>query len=85
MLTANTEICLMDEPFAATDVNITELLENALLNMEEKTIIMVTHKLSKNLDKFDEVILMDSGKIVQRGTFEEISKMDEFKKLKKLA
>lgn len=82
MITANTEICLMDEPFAATDVKTTEILENTLLNMEEKTIIMVTHKLSKDLDKFDEVILMESGKIVQRGTFEEISKTVEFIKMK---
>ncbi|GCD10360.1 ATP-binding cassette domain-containing protein [Clostridium tagluense] len=81
MLTANTEICLMDEPFSAIDVKTTELLENTLLNIEEKTIIMVTHKLSKNLDKFDEVILMDSGKIVQKGTFEEISKTEEYKKI----
>jgi ABC-type transport system involved in cytochrome bd biosynthesis fused ATPase/permease subunit len=75
----------MDEPFAAIDANKTELLENILLNMEDKTIIMVTHKLSKDLNKFDEVILMDDGKIVQIGKFEEISKLEEFKKLKKLA
>jgi len=85
MLTANTEICLMDEPFAAIDAKTTELLENTLLNMEDKTIIMVTHKLSKDLNKFDEVILMDDGKIVQIGKFEEISKLEEFKKLKKIA
>lgn len=50
--------------------------------MEGKTIVMVTHKLSKDLNKFDEVLLMDSGKIVQRGSFEEISKTEEFKKMK---
>jgi ABC-type transport system involved in cytochrome bd biosynthesis fused ATPase/permease subunit len=75
----------MDEPFAAIDANTTELLENVLLNMEDKTIIMVTHKLSKDLNKFDEVILIDYGEIVQMGKFEEISKLEEFKKLKKLA
>ncbi|MFA6940410.1 MAG: ABC transporter ATP-binding protein [Clostridiaceae bacterium] len=82
MLTADTEICLMDEPFAATDVKTTEMLENALLSMDGKTIIMVTHKLSDDLNKFDEVLLLDSGKIVQRGNFDEISKTEEFRKLK---
>ncbi|MBU5591836.1 ABC transporter ATP-binding protein/permease [Clostridium sp. MSJ-4] len=82
MLTANTEICLMDEPFAAIDAKTTEILENTLLNMKEKTIIMVTHKLSDDLNKFDEVLLMDNGKIVQRGKFEDIFDTDEFKKMK---
>lgn len=85
MLAANTEICLMDEPFAAADVSTTEMLENALLSTYEKTIIMVTHKISEDLNKFDQVILMDDGKIVQKGTFEEISKTPEFKKLRQAA
>jgi len=72
----------MDEPFAATDVKTTEMLENALLSMDGKTIIMVTHKLSDDLNKFDEVLLLDSGKIVQRGNFDEISETEEFRKLK---
>lgn len=82
MLTTKTEICLMDEPFAATDAKTTEILENTLLDMKDKTIIMVTHKLSKDLEKFDEVILMNSGQIVQKGTFEEICETEEFKKMK---
>lgn len=84
MLAADTEIFLMDEPFAATDVKTTEILESALLNMEDKTIIMVTHKLSKNLNKFDEVILMDNGEVVQKGVFKEIFQTEEFKKLSKI-
>ncbi|MBU3146757.1 hypothetical protein [Clostridium sp. CF012] len=53
--------------------------------MEGKTIIMVTHRLSKDLNKSDEVILMNSGEIVQRGRFEEISKTEELKKIKNVA
>lgn len=82
MLAASTEICLMDEPFAATDVKTTEILENALLNMGDKTIIMVTHKLSNDLNKFDEVLLMDGGRIVQRGPFEEVSETEEYETMK---
>lgn len=82
MLTADTPICIMDEPFSATDVNTTKVLENTLMNMKNKTIIMVTHKLSKEqLEQFDEIILMDSGKVVQSGNYGYISKTKEFEKL----
>lgn len=81
MLTADTPICVMDEPFSATDVNITQTLQNALVAMEDKTIIMVTHKLSEQLNQFDEIILIDNGKIVQSGSYENISETAEFKKL----
>lgn len=83
MLASNTEILLMDEPFASTDIKTTEILENTLLNMDDKTIIMVTHKLSNDLNKFDEVILMDNGKILQKGPFEYICNTKEFKEIKK--
>ncbi|WP_027634363.1 ATP-binding cassette domain-containing protein [Clostridium hydrogeniformans] len=85
MLTANTDICLMDEPFSAIDAKTTELLEDTLLNMKDKTIIMVTHKLSEDLRKFDEILLMENGEIIQKGSFEEIYKTEQFKNLKKIS
>ncbi|KYH34156.1 multidrug resistance-like ATP-binding protein MdlB [Clostridium tepidiprofundi DSM 19306] len=85
MLTADTPICVMDEPFSATDVNITQILQNALLAMEDKTIIIVTHKLSEQLNQFDEILLMEDGKIIKSGSYEEILKTEEFKKLQAVA
>lgn len=82
MLTADTEIFLMDEPFSAVDMSTTELLQKELLSMGNKTIIMVTHKISDELKDFDEIILMESGRIVASGTYNEVSSTDEFKKLK---
>lgn len=84
MLAANADILLMDEPFAAIDSNTTDLLESRLLSMQDKTIIMVTHKLSKDLNKFDEILLMDNGQIVQRGTYEKVSSTVEYQKLKEI-
>ncbi len=81
MLTADTPICIMDEPFASTDMNTTQTLQNVLLGMKDKTIIMVTHKLSEQLEQFDEILLMEDGKIVQSGTYDEIFKTSEFKRL----
>lgn len=84
MLTSKSPICIMDEPFSALDVNTTKLLQHNLLNMKDKTVIIVTHDLSENLEKFDKIILMENGKIIEIGDYEEISKSDVFKELKRI-
>lgn len=86
MLSTDTPICIMDEPFSAMDVNTTEILQNTLMEMKDKTIIMVTHKLSQEqLEQFDEVILIKSGKVVQSGAYGDISKTSEFRKLQTIS
>jgi len=86
MLSADTPICIMDEPFSAMDVNTTEILQNTLMEKKDKTIIMVTHKLSQEqLEQFDEVILMKSGKVVQSGAYSDILKTSEFRKLQTIS
>ncbi|WP_035291095.1 ABC transporter ATP-binding protein [Clostridium sp. KNHs214] len=82
MCLADASICLMDEVFSATDMNITNKLERFLLSMEDKTMIMITHKLSEQLRYFDEILLMENGKLVQNGTYEEICESMEYKKLR---
>ena len=74
----------MDEPFSALDVNTTKLLQHNLLNMKDKTVIIVTHDLSETLEEFDKIILMENGKIIEIGDYEEISKSDVFKELKRI-
>lgn len=86
MLSADTPICIMDEPFSATDVSTTGVLQNTLMDMKDKTIIMVTHKLSQQqLEQFDEVILMKYGKVVQSGAYSDILKTSEFRKLQTIS
>ncbi|WP_291579714.1 ATP-binding cassette domain-containing protein [Clostridium sp. UBA6640] len=86
MLSADTPICIMDESFSAMDVNTTEVLQNTLMNMKDKTVIMVTHKLSQEqLEQFDEVILMKSGKVMQSGAYSDILKTPEFRKLQTIS
>lgn len=72
-------ICIFDEAFSATDINTTKRLSDFIMSMHDKTIIMVTHKLSSQLSEFDEIIHMKDGKIIDTGTYEEISKSQEFK------
>lgn len=80
MLTADTEIFIMDEPFSAVDLKNSKKLQDFLFNLKGKTVIMVTHKLSNNLNEFDEVILMENGEIIKKGTYKEINETEEFKK-----
>lgn len=53
------DILLLDEPFSAMDKVMEDYVCNKLLEMKDKTIIMITHNVEKDfLDKFDEVIYM---------------------------
>ncbi len=86
MLSADTPIYIMDEPFSAMDVNTAETLQNTLMDMKDKTIIMVTHRLSQQqLEQFDEVILMKSGRVVQSGAYSDILKTSEFRRLQAIS
>lgn len=82
MFQENSPICILDEVFSATDMNTTKKLQKILTSMDDKTIIMVTHKLSEDLKEFDEILLMEDGKLILSGTYDEISKSPKFIKLK---
>jgi ATP-binding cassette subfamily C protein CydC len=60
-------LVLLDEPTegldAATESQILELLEEV---MQEKTVLMVTHRL-RGLSRFDQIIVMDNGQIIEQG------------------
>lgn len=81
ILLTNTPIYIMDEIFSATDMNTTKKLQNFLLSLEDKTMIMITHKLSQDLSMFDEILLMEDGKLIQNGSYDYICNSIEFKTL----
>lgn len=60
-------LVLLDEPTegldAATESQILELLEEV---MQEKTVLMVTHRL-RGLSRFNQIIVMDNGQIIEQG------------------
>ncbi|MCR1874636.1 hypothetical protein NSA45_02080 [Paraclostridium bifermentans] len=48
-------------------------MEKSLLNLENLTMIVVTHKLIKNLlTDYDEIIVMKDGMVIEKGSFEEL-------------
>ena len=69
----NTQILILDESTSALDNETAYNLENSLLNLENLTLITVTHKLIRNiLNRYDEIIVMKNGKIIEKGNFEDL-------------
>lgn len=66
----NTQILILDESTSALDNETAYNLENSLLNLDDLTLITVTHKLIKSiLINYDEIIVMKNGKIIEKGSF----------------
>lgn len=72
-------ILLFDEPTSTLDVMAEAEYLNKLLQLEEKTILVVTHSI-QNARRFNRIILMDKGQIVGDGTHEELLFSNEFYK-----
>jgi glycine betaine/proline transport system ATP-binding protein len=69
------DILLMDEPFSALDPLIRRKLQDELLALQQrvkKTILFVSHDLDEALKLGDRISMLESGRIVQTGTAEDI-------------
>ncbi len=65
-------LMLLDEPTEGLDATTeSEMLELLADVMREKTVLMVTHRL-RGLARFDQIIVMDDGRIIERGTYAEL-------------
>lgn len=76
-LAAKPKLLLLDEPFSNLDKSTKEILKADLKNIlkEEKLpTIIITHDADDSFDLADEVILIDSGKIVAKGNPEQLYK-----------
>lgn len=67
------EILVADEATAALDMQTAHDVIDAILSMQEMTRIVVTHQLDENLLKrYDKIIAMKNGEIVEQGAFDEL-------------
>ena len=72
-LLRNTEIMIIDEFTSALDNETALEIENTLLDIPDLTLISITHKLIKNtLEKYDQVIVMRNGEIIEIGSFNQL-------------
>lgn len=81
----NANIVIMDEASASIDPDNEFELQKAFKNlMKNKTVIMIAHRLS-SIREVDEILVLDEGKIVERGSDEELmSKESKYKKLQEM-
>lgn len=78
----NSKIVIFDEASAAIDPDNEHELQKAFSNlMKNRTVIMIAHRLP-SIRKVDEIIVLSDGKIIERGSDEEL--MTEGKEYKRL-
>ena len=74
-LIMNPDLLLLDEPLSNLDARLREDMQEEIRRIQRSlglTVVHVTHDQSEALAMSDEVIIMDAGRIVQKGRPEEI-------------
>ncbi len=77
------KILILDEATAAMDTETEKKIQNAITELtKDKTTIMIAHRLSTLRDA-DELIVIENGKVAERGTHKDLLAMEEgvYKKL----
>jgi osmoprotectant transport system ATP-binding protein len=74
-LAADPDLLLMDEPFGALDPGTRESLQDEFLRLNariKKTVVIVTHDVAEAGRLAGEIVLLDRGRVVQRGTLRDL-------------
>lgn len=86
-LMASPDIILMDEPFGAVDEITRKKLQEEIIKIHDQlknTIVFITHDIKEALRLGTEVIVMDNGHIIQKGTPANIREQPESSFVKEL-
>ena len=86
-LIRKTPILLLDEATSSLDNQVTTEIENSILDIQDLTALVVTHKLNETiLKKYDRILFMKDGVIVEDGYFSDLMiRRGEFYKLFELS
>lgn len=72
-------VLLVDEATSALDAETSDNVTNSILDIQGITRLVVTHKLDeKVLNRFDEIIVMKNGRVVEMGNFETLMGNGEY-------
>ena len=86
-LIRKTPILLLDEATSSLDNQVTTEIESSILDIQNLTALVVTHKMNENiLKKYDRILFMKDGVIVEDGSFSDLmARRGEFYKLFELS
>ena len=86
-LIRKTPILLLDEATSSLDNQLTTEIESSILDIQNLTALVVTHKLNENiLKRYDRILFMKAGVIVEDGSFCDLmDRRGEFYKLFELS
>ncbi len=71
-LLADFPVLVLDEPAEHLDTDAADALTADLLDMTAgRTLLLITHRLS-GLESVDEIVVMDEGRVIERGTHDEL-------------
>lgn len=71
-LLRNSPILVLDEATSALDTESERAIQAALAELQkDKTVLVIAHRLS-TIEKADEILVVDQGKIVERGSHDEL-------------
>ena len=86
-LIRKTPILLLDEATSSLDNKVTTEIENSILEIQDLTVLVVTHKLNKSmLKKYNRILFMKNGVIVEDDSFDNLmDRKGEFYKLVELS
>lgn len=75
-LLKNAPVTVLDDCTSALDIETeSKIFKNFSTYFQEKTLIMATHR-AKALKEFDEILFMEDGQVVERGTFEQLMELN---------
>ena len=75
---ADPDILILDEATSSVDSRTEMLIQEALMHlMERRTSFVIAHRLS-TIRKADQVLVINDGKIIERGTHDELFKKRGF-------
>jgi ABC-type multidrug transport system fused ATPase/permease subunit len=74
-LLKGSSVMLVDEATAELDAKTAVAVTNSILEIEDLTRIIVTHRLEEAiLKKYDKIFVLQNGRLIEQGTFEELMK-----------
>lgn len=78
-LLESVKVLIFDEVVSTLDIETAYEIEKLALEFKDKTVIFISHNFSgKLIHQYDEILVMDSGKLLSHGTYDELIKRCEY-------